>query len=195
MKQFTLCLALFLPLAIFAQTGSEKIAPEFDGVKVDSTLSYFITQYTAKGFILEKQDGALTIMHGTLGTDKLTLYIVATPVSKKVWKVVAAFPEQSTWNSLKEKYNSLKEILQSKYGTPTDDFHFFASPYKEGDGDEMTAVEANKCDYMTAWVKEENNSTIDISISILKCPKVSYENLVNSALNKQEKEKATSDGL
>jgi len=191
----TLLISSLLLLASFTVIAQTKPAPEFMGVKIDSTMDYCIKQFLGKGFTLVKKDANITSMTGKLGADEIELYIIASLASKKVWKTAIYFPKYTDWASLKSKFTGLKDIMDNKYGTPKNDYHFFASPYEEGDGYEMTAVAVEKCDYFVAWQSEENNYTISLDISKFKQPRVSYENSANAEQNRKEKDKATSDGL
>jgi len=194
MKTVAFLLVFFIPVTFFAQTN--KPAPEFNGVKVDSTMDYCVKQYVAKGFTPKQSTNKnVTILKGTLGSDEVELFVVATPSTHRVWKVSVYFPKEDDWSSLKDKFNSIKGLLTNKYGEPDKDYHFFSSPYEEGDGYEMTAVGAEKCNYFTYWKKNLVNVTIITKISEYKQVCVSYENGKNSDLNDKEKNKATSDGL
>lgn len=196
MKTFALCLTLFLPFVIFAQTQTGKSAPEFDGVKVDSTLNYCVSQFVKKGFtITDETRKASRALKGMLGTDEVEVILVATPLTNKVWKASVYFAKQDSWSSIKDKFNSLRDLLLKKYGEADEDFHFFSDPYKEGDGDEMTAISEEKCNYFSYWKKNLMNKVISIEISKYKQVNVAYENSVNAELNKNERDKATSDGL
>lgn len=59
MKTVAFIILFFIPATFFAQTA--KPAPEFNGVKVDSTLDYCVKQYVAKGFTLDKKEGAMLL--------------------------------------------------------------------------------------------------------------------------------------
>ena len=76
------------------------------------------------------------------------------------------------------------DVLSKKYGEPESTYNFFSSPYKEGDGDEMTAVAVDKCSYSAFWTK---TSGLWISISKFKQVVISYENITNSNLHTKEK--------
>jgi len=195
MKTFAFIVALLVPVTFFAQNS--KPAPEFNGVKVDSTLDYCVKQYVAKGFTISKKfdDKSVITLKGTLGNDAIEVFVIATPSTHKVWKVSVYFPKEETWSSLKDKFSSIKGLLTNKYGEPDKDYHFFSSPYEEGDGYEMTAVAVDKCNYFTYWKKNLVNATIITKISEYKQVSVSYQNQANSELNDAEKDKATSDGL
>ncbi|HVX50382.1 MAG TPA: hypothetical protein VHB48_09495 [Chitinophagaceae bacterium] len=113
MKRIILALVLLLPNLIYAQAGTLKPAPEFAGIKIDSSLDYCVKQFVAKGYKLEKSENNIATLKGTLGADDIELFLIATISSKKVWKAAVYFPEQSTWSGLKQKYSTLKDLLDS----------------------------------------------------------------------------------
>ncbi|WP_278519531.1 hypothetical protein, partial [Leyella stercorea] len=81
----------------------------------------------------------------------------------------------------------LIEPTINKYGEPHDDFNFFSSPYKENDGNEIQAIEEDKCHYSCYFKLEEG--TIGISISPYKNIFIGYEDAIN--LKKMELEKSS----
>jgi len=60
-------------------------------------------------------------------------------------------------NAAYENYNSLKNDLISKYGTPTNEQEVYSSPYRKGDGYTETAIALNKLKLSAAWEFENNN--------------------------------------
>lgn len=118
------------------------------------------------------------------------------PTTKIVWKVAIYFPEYdytSNWYTIKNDYNTLKDQLKNKYGNYTNDYNFFSSPYKEGDGYEITAIKVNKCTFYTSW--EQKDNAISIEISKLLSIKLCYENTINSKISQTEKEKIAAGQL
>jgi hypothetical protein len=123
-------------------------------------------------------------MEGFVGDRNLEVYIKCTPITKTVWGFNVYLPKQTSWSSLKREYEEYLDVLSKKYGEPETKYNFFSSPYKEGDGDEMTAVAVDKCTYSAFWTK---NSGLWISISKFKQVVISYENKSNSDLDDKEK--------
>jgi hypothetical protein len=112
------------------------------------------------------------------------LIIVSSPKSKIVRKFSVYLPEQSSWNSLLNDYTRYKKTLTDKYGNPGDSFDFFSSPYKLGDGYEMTAVAAEKATYAAYWTLK--GYSLSIEISKWKQVRISYENDNNSKIAEKE---------
>ena len=154
---------------------------EFLGVKVDGKKDATIAIFKSKGFILSSDKGNVAVLNGSAGGKKVDLFISYTPISKLVWQFKIFLPEKTSWYSLKAEYQEYLDLLTEKYGEPKDKFNFFSSPYEEGDGYELQAVELEKCSYSAFWEKYYS-----VSITKWKQVKIAYENEVNSALDDKE---------
>lgn len=159
---------------------------EFLGVKVNGKKADVINAYKAKGFAITKvyNDINVVSMSGKVGENSFDINIVYTPKTNIVWKVSVYLPPLNDWPSLKEDYYKYLKILTEKYGQPVSKYDFFASPYKEGDGNEMTAVENEKCHYSAYW---SDLAGVYMSISKWSQVIIRYENAKNSKLAEKEK--------
>lgn len=176
--------ALLLVLSTFAN------AQEVLGVKVDGTRISVVNQLKQKGFIVTNETSNFSVLKGKgLNGLDLEVNVVCSPISKIVWKIVLYLPERNSWYSLKTEYNYYLSSLMKKYGTPLYIFNNFVTPYSEGDGNEMKAVEEDKSNYSAHW------DLLKISISEWKQVRIAYENPVNSALDDMENEKINSREL
>ncbi len=183
----TKSIATILAIGCFFTFGLTSNAQEFMGVDVGGQKSQIIKKFKAKGFRVdgdEKKDAIM--MRGKANNMELELIISCSPISKKVWKVSVYLPKQDTWEALKEQYDEYLENLSDKYGKPESTYTGFAEGYKEGEGDEMEGVEADKCIYSAYWKPSKG---ISIKISQYKQIKIGYENEVNSKIDDQEKKK------
>lgn len=158
-------------------------AQEFMGVKCDGKKDIAISTFKNKGFNLSSDDEGSAFMKGKIGNDEVELYIDYTPISKLVWAFRVYLPEQSDWYYLKSDYQKYLSVLTEKYGAPEKTYSFFSSPYKEGDGYEMTGVSVDKCVYASFWKKEQG---VRIKISKYKRVQISYENSINSMIDDEE---------
>lgn len=186
MNRFILFVAIILSFNSYAQLTPPQSPfppPEFMNVKIEGGMNEMIEKYKAKGFAVVSKDETYLSMTGKMNGNTIELNMAFTPKSKLVWKLLVYLPKNSDWYYLKKEYQDYKDLLTEKYGTPSDDFHFFLSPYKEGDGYEITAVQVDKCRYTAFWEKEG----LSIEISKFKQVKIGYENLTNSALLTKEK--------
>jgi hypothetical protein len=172
-KLITLCL-LALTSTAFSQ--------EFLGIKVEGTKDEIQKKFLEKGFKFVNSKDDYLQLKGNVGTNEVELNVIFTPKTKIAWKFVVYLPEQSSWYSLKSQYNEYLDMLKSKYGEPKNNYHFFSSPYDEGDGYEMTGVKIGKCNFAAYW--EDKYS---IEISKFSQVKIAYENPVNSEIFSKEK--------
>ena len=159
---------------------------EFIGIKVDGKINDVVEKFKGKGLKVTNTSTPNVIsMEGIVGNRNLELNIVCTPTSKTVWKFAVYLPKQTLWPSLKSEYEEYLDVLTRKYGEPKLKYDFFSSPYKEGDGYEMTAVELEKCTYSAFWPE---NLGLYIQISQWKQVKITYQNSTNLALSKKEED-------
>jgi hypothetical protein len=92
-----------------------------------------------------------------------------------LYDFVKKYPKKDNWDDLKSQFDSYHNLLLEKYGETSDRFQFFSSPYYEGDGFEMQAVEKDKCSYMSFWSNIEGAS-YSVEITKYKQVKITYEN-------------------
>lgn len=193
MKKITLSF-IFGLFILFTSAQSNRAAtlstfgkeiPEFLGIEVDGKRDEVIQKFKAKGFIVDGDiEGNVVSMKGSVGNRNFELNIVSTPKTKVVWKFAVYLPKQSTWNSLLDDYTRFKMTLTDKYGNPEKSFDFFSSPYKLGDGYEMTAVAEEKAHYASYW--NWKDYVLSIDISKWKQVKIAYENTNNAKLREKE---------
>lgn len=161
-------------------TNNNIYGQEFLGIKVDGKLSEVVAKFKLKGFKVSSPDELSPILVGKAGVSNVEVIILSSPISKTVFKIAVYLPKHNDWESIKSEYEDYLETLTAKYGTPTNSFNFFSSPYKEGEGDEMNAITMEKCTYSAYW---EN---VSIKISEYKQVSVAYENAKNYTIRDAE---------
>lgn len=184
MKKVLLMIACML-IAINSFSQSSHI--EFKGIPLDGQLSDFVSKLQKQGFTFNKYlRDYVVIMEGVFAGKYATIYVLATPKSKIVWKVSANYDEKESWSSLKSDYSDMKELYTKKYGDPNEHFEFFSKPYYEGDGYELQALKKEKCTYISFY----NIPFGNISVEITKFCKIqlSYEDEFNYKLKEKEEE-------
>jgi len=159
--------AIFLTLSASSQV--------FDGIPIKGDFNTAVARFKAKGYKVVKAIPNGMAMTGRTGERNMELYIMVTPITKQVAKIVFFLPKRTDWSSLKTDYLDLSYVLSRKYGDPTDDYDFFTDNYKEGDGNEFLGVVLGKCKYLSIWQTEENMD-IGIDISEYAQVRLSYEN-------------------
>lgn len=92
-------------------------------------------------------------------------------------------PEAIDWQSIKEDYNKLKNLYTKNLGVGMSK-EYFLSPYTDGDGKEMDALNAGKIDYATYWKSE--SGIIMVSIMNSKQVYVVYQDKTNNIIAENE---------
>ena len=183
MKKTKLILVFLLLLSnlSFGQT--------IDGITLGKTEKEVISKLISKGFkLINTPTKTQKIYKGKLSNeDDVEITIVSTPKTKLVWKLVITAYAYS-WTSAKSTFENYKDKLINKYGnSPSNNYHYFSTPYFEGDGYEMQALYKDKCTWYSSW----DSPTISIEIKSFKYNvadiRISYENEKASEINNTEK--------
>lgn len=177
MKHLFIALAILFSTATFGQT--------FDGVPISGDLPTAISKYKAKGYTLVNTFEQGVKLKGRVASRSIELFIFVTPKTRKIFKMVAYLPEETSWTSLRQTYYDLLSPLQNKYGEPDDSEAKFITPYYLGDGYELQAVELEKIDYHAYWFRRDN-LTVGVEISKYKQVKLTYENNIMIELKNKE---------
>lgn len=169
-------------------------------MEINGTINEFSNQLKSQGYklVYTSDNGEAKIFSGSFaGLDDCEIFVIATPNSHIVWKVVVYLPKQTSWYSLKSRYGEYKNSLTNKYGTPSDDFHFFSSPYYEGDGYELQALNSDKCTYATYYDTESGVVCVELhGAGYGKGQvKIGYEDKINSKLRNESKKESMSSDL
>lgn len=152
-------------------------AQEFNGVKIEGSMTNFVTQLKNKGYRLVEKGTDYSVLEGKVGVRMLEVVVFMTPKTNQVYKVTTFLPKKTSWYDLETEYFDYLKILKQKYGDPTESFEFFKDPYYEGDGYEMSAVALEKVFYCAYWMNNKvPNTNLGIAISKHKQIKISYEN-------------------
>lgn len=176
----SLVLTFFSTLVINAQ---EHIM--FMGIPIDGNLQEFSSKLTTKGFEKKHETDNNIIFSGKFTGEDVTLAVLSTYKSHKVFQIMIFFNKETSWSNLKQQFNHYKDIYSQKYGAPSKESHYFIKPYYEGDGYEMQALSLDKCNYATLWNIENGDIAImmgkDGSIVIV------YSDKINETINDKEK--------
>ena len=131
-------------------------------------------------------------MYGTFTGKNVEVYIVLTPISKKVKSVIVFYPKDNSWSSIKYAYFKLKDSFKKKYPLEKE-FELFSDPYYEGDGYEMQAVRNDKCFYTSFF--QPDLGKIMLHISKYEQLQVVYEDSINARIGSEEKESKVMDDI
>lgn len=187
----TLCIIMLS----FAMRAQEHMT--FMGIPIDGKISAFVQKLEDKGFTYVNTGYGVTFLTGTFAGNRNCIILVGSSIkSLTVWKVVVAFPSKSSWESLKNEYQTMKSLYSRKYGEP-DIFEYFTSPYYEGDGYEMTALSTGKATYESFF--KTNDGYIHLAIKDGKYRggyvTVGYEDGINVKIKSQEEESSISEDI
>ena len=161
------------------------------GIDIDGNYKDFKINLENKGFIYESSYKSLHKFYGIFANEAVQLQVLASPITNIVCKVIVSFPAKNNWKELKADYFKKKNMYNSKY-TIDRDFEFFGSPYDEGDGYEMRAVQNEKCFYKSFFLAIGGNICVEVSKD--NCINVTYEDRENIKIAQKElEEKALED--
>jgi hypothetical protein len=163
--------AVGAPVVVAVQAQGS--APTFGGVEWGSSEAQVRAALTGKGYTLEKidNDGDLDFK-GDVGGRPAVLFAFMTPTRSLVKiQINIVTPDHEA----RSTFDDMKQTLTAKYGRPRDDFHFFSSPYVEGDGFEETAFRVGKGHFFVAWADTNDTGALDMEITERLTVAISYE--------------------
>jgi len=75
----------------------------------------------------------------------------------------------------RQVFNQLHTQLIAKYGDPRSDYHFFSSPYTDGDGYANSAIKLGKGTFSTYWPQPDGTDMVWLEITKQLTVEVGYE--------------------
>ena len=194
MKRTLLLALLLIPFLGFSQTT--KPIDSFLGIKFGSNALTVKNAITARGGILEIRQSSvdfLVFTNVTLGHRKAEMLAIKF-VNKKAYQAGFLFRAPLEPQTI-DYYNALVNDLNEVYGKGTSTRNF-KSPYEDGDGHELTAIEGGYADFQTLWTNANGNGNA-IQAKINADPllvSLTYQDgaLINEAIS-QQKAKEKSD--
>lgn len=189
--------ALIISLVALSASAQEHL--KIKGVPIDGNLTSFLTKLKNAGLKTNaKYSEALgqPVLSGEFARLGNCNFIFLTTKDNTVCKVVVVSEPYSGWVSARSRYNELKESLAAKYGEGKS-FEYFRSPYYEGDGYELSAIEQGKGTYQTFF--NFNEGSISISLDADNTREgyltVNYEDGVNMARFIKERDQKVNDDI
>ena len=127
----------------------------------------------------------MSVLEGEFAGFKNCREVVYTLKNKDLVSFIGVqFKEHNSWSAIYNNYASLKEMLTTKYGKPTDVIEMFQGSYVEDDTSRMVAVIMDRCKYITTF--ETELGTIQLFISKYDyrygCVMMKYTDKANNAL-------------
>jgi len=162
-------------------------AQSWNGIPISGSFTAIKANLSGKGFSLINKENNNAFFKGKINGIEYEVLTFCTPLTNEVAKLVVYLPKKNSWSDIKLEYEYVKDMLTEKYGIG-ESYAFFESPYYEGDGYEMSALQSEKCHYSSYWLKIETETNLSVSaeISMYKQVKVSYENKKNMKKAKDE---------
>lgn len=170
---------LFTP----APAASQHI--HFKKIPVDGPLKEFTGLLAKDGFTLVGSRDGVGILEGRFaGIDDVKVYVYSS--GDLVWKVIAVFPGQDTWTSMKRQYMLFKRSLANKYLVQPRSTEYFPVHNPEGVGREHNAFKEETA----VWQSVFSLSTGNIILSVRPvlqgtgkmCLRLEYEDELNQIL-------------
>ena len=187
-KRFLLTLLSFI--MAFSASAQEHLT--FRGIEIDGPLPAFVQHLNKLGYVVIEERENDCLLKGVFsGVDDCVIYVLTTPNSHIVCQVAVFLPATDSWAVLKSSYLEYRDLLISKYGTPSVDRKSFISPYYEGDGYEMQALSNDKCKYLIRIHADLGNVSLMINSKDYKRGNllISYEDAQNAEIKEQEQQK------
>lgn len=161
---------------------------EFEGIEMTGSTDSFADSLMNHGYVKMNDAAAhCRTMYGTFADHEGCLvFLLGTSNTNTIYHIsVSSNREYQSWDSVKSDYNKFKSYLVSMYGKPSADDFSFLTPYKDGDGNEMTAVKEKKLHAWASWTLK----TGEIMLFVGESGEiyVSYDDHINSKLAKKEK--------
>lgn len=189
-------LTILFGCLIFASIVFAQEHLTFKNIPIDGDIKNFTKEMISAGFSKDTENSSdtYTIFKGEFMGKSSEIYVFCTPTGL-VFKVLVLH-EYSTWSSLSSAFNDATELFTKKYGKPSSDYHFFSSPYYNGDGYELQALRNDKCYYLYIW--EPDNGTIAVQLKNIGKSyyvTITYEDEINQKIRDNAKEKAALDDI
>jgi hypothetical protein len=193
MKKSILITLLLIPFLGFAQTT--KPIEGFLGIKFGSSKADVVAAMKAKGGVLStgSSDTRLIFTNVKLGQrmpDWITVYLF----NDKSYEAVFYFKPEHEAQTI-DNYNSLVSDINGVYGAGSP-YKSFKSPYKDGDGYEITALSTGNATIFTNWGSDKGNmiqAVIDTIKNDLYVKLIYIDVVVQTQAANAQKEKEKSD--
>lgn len=90
------------------------------------------------------------------------IFVNEKPGTGQIYQLRVFLPEKSTWAAIKQQYLYFKNLYDAKY-TCTQSVTTFSGSYREGDGNEIQAIENGNVDYRSEYTTSWGSITVSIT--------------------------------
>lgn len=187
-------LSLLILAMAFAVTSHAADHETLLGVPLNGTLSQFASKMSAKGVrTVERESTVYTLDGSYSGYSGCEFYVFPNENTGQVYKVDIYLPKRTTWSSIKNDYNKMVRQFAGNSNYRFDEEKAeFDSPYREGDGDEVAAIKAEKCNYFTDYIS--STGMVRVSISKFMQVKIAYYDFANFPSDDSDSDSGSSNG-
>ncbi len=159
-----------IAIGMSAQETQEHL--KFKGIPIDGTVNSFVAKLKQKGYTHLTTSDGVALLSGEFAAYKdCTIGVVSSKGRDSVCKVAVIFPAQDTWSALERNYLSLKNMLTTKYGEPSDCVETFQSySQPEDDNARMYELKFDRCKYYTIFKTEQGAIQLELGHeSVTRC--------------------------
>lgn len=163
----------------------------FKGVPIDGSLSVFVRNMKAKGFVVESSANGCAILTGDFAGFKECEVAVSTLTGQDlVAGITVRFANREKWGEILSDYTALKDLLTQKYGKPASCVEEFQSRLrfsKLDDSAKFIRLQHDECNFTTVFKPANGTVTLHMDHeSYLKCfVTLTYADRNNSASVRQ----------
>ena len=194
MKKQTL---LFIAMLVFALNGKAQtlFGIPFKGNTNDFAMALVNQKKFIKPATQPKGMNAVFLKGQVLGND-CDIYIIGTPKTNQVCKLVAYTIPSTTFSNLTNTYDRIHQLLEVKYGKDSQEcVDYFKSPYERHDGYEMNAIKLGKYVRMCGFGSSEPNLSVFAIIENTPKVQIIWENKENMTIMIKERNDSAKDEL
>ena len=191
MKKPILIAFLLIPFFSFAQT--KKSIDSFLGIKFGSSVAQVKAAMQARGSVFDPVNSKgdfIMFDKVTLGSRKPQVFGVKFANGQACGAVFIFKPSLEARTI--EYYDDLKKDITEVYGDG-ESKKIFKSPYKDGDGDELTAIESGYADYSTLWFDDKRNVIAETISSEMEITLLYQDAALESTAKEKDKAKEKAD--
>lgn len=163
----------------------------FKGVPIDGSLSVFVRNMKAKGFVVESSANGCAILTGDFAGFKDCEVAVSTLTGQDlVAGITVRFADREKWGEILSDYTALKDLLTQKYGKPASCVEEFENrlPFsKLDDSAKLLKLKMDKCNFTTVFKPANGTVALHMDhVSYSECfVTLSYADRNNSASVRQ----------
>ena len=186
MKNLLMTLVLVLStMRLVAQTTDNQHLM-FKGVPIDGTMSEYVAKMKLNGFVVVATESGLTELEGDFASYKKCRIIVATVKGKDlVSKIHVSFPTKQEWSDLEFQFNNLKEMLMSKYGSPSQNISEWLSNGEPENTMKTYYIKNDECRFISTFQTPKGEIQLKIDHKSLMCfISLTYTDKINGEIMK-----------